>query len=131
MQANGSESNQHCPSVQLVAEVTKDLASADRPQLSYLAKKLSRLRASDAQPRAIQCWRQRPRRPGWVIKAVVQVLADQGEPMRTTQVHAAIEKMLGPSVSKDSVCCCLSIGACGDSPRFERVTYGCYRLAQA
>ena len=46
--------------------------------LSHLARKLARLRASDAPPRAITRQRRRARRPGWVQDAVVRVLADHG-----------------------------------------------------
>jgi hypothetical protein len=85
-----------------------------------------RLRASDVQPRAIK--RERDRRPGWVTDVVVRVLIEEGEPMRATHVHAAVEKLLGHRVSRDSVDSCLSKGAGGREPRFERVSLGCYRL---
>jgi hypothetical protein len=52
-------------------------------------------RASDAQPRVITSRRQRPRRPGWVLDAVREVMADQVGPMRVTHVHAAVEGLLG------------------------------------
>jgi hypothetical protein len=132
MQATQVLSNQDTgASGKLVAEVTKVLASVDRSRLSYIAKQLKRLRASDAQPRAIKSKRQRDRRPGWVIDAVVRVLADEGRPMRSTHVRASIESLLGHSVSKDSVDSCLSKGARGKQPRFERVSYGCYRLIRS
>jgi hypothetical protein len=67
--------------------------------LSYVAKRLKRLRASDAPPREIKRQRQRDRRPGWVMDAVVRVLADEGGPMRLTHVHAAVERLLSQSVS--------------------------------
>jgi hypothetical protein len=129
MQATQVPSNQDSgASGNIVAEVTKILASADRARLSYVAKKLKRLRASDAQPREIKRQRQRDRRPGWVTDVVLRVLIEEGEPMRATHVHAAVEKLLGHSVSKDSVDSCLSKGAGGREPRFERVSLGCYRL---
>jgi len=115
----------------LVAEVTKVLASADQSRLRYVAKKLARLRRSDAPPRAIKSQRQRDRRPGWVIDAVVRVLTDEGRAMRSTHVRAAVESLLGHTVSKDSVDSCLSKGARGKAPRFERVAYGCYRLIRS
>jgi transcriptional/translational regulatory protein YebC/TACO1 len=114
-----------------VAEVTKVLASVERSRLSYVAKQLKRLRASDIEPRAITSQRQRDRRPGWVTEVVVRVLTEGGKPMRATYVHAAVEKLLGHSVSKDSVDSCLSKGVGGDEPRFERVSYGCYRLIRS
>ena len=132
MQATQVLSNQHSgASGNLVAEVTKVLASADRSRLSHVAKRLKQLRASDAQPRAIKSRRQRDRRPGWVTDAVIRVLADEGRPMRLTHVHAAVERLLSDSVSKDSVGWCLSSGAGGKEPRFERVSYGCYRLIRS
>lgn len=128
MQATQVPSNQHSgASGNLVAEVTKVLASVDRSRLSYVTKQLKRLRASDAQPRAIRSQRQRDRRPGWVTEVVVRVLIEGGKPMRATHVHAAVETLLGHSVSKDSVDSCLSKGARGKEPRFERVSYGYYR----
>jgi hypothetical protein len=128
MQATQVLSNQDpCATGNLVAEVTKVLASTDRPRLSYLLKRLKRLRASDAQPREIKRQRQRDRRPGWITEVVFRVLIDAGKPMRATHVHAAVEKLLGHSVSKDSVDSCLSKGGGGKEPRFERVSYGCYR----
>jgi len=128
VQATQVPSNQHSgASGNLVAEVTKVLASVDRSRLSYVTKQLKRLRASDAQPRAIRSQRQRDRRPGWVTEVVVRVLIEGGKPMRATHVHAAVETLLGHSVSKDSVDSCLSKGARGKEPRFERVSYGYYR----
>jgi hypothetical protein len=99
--------------------------------LAHLAKKLAGLRASGAKPRVVTSRRLRPRRPGWVLDAVVQVLADRAEPMRVAHVHATIEKLLGQTVSKDSVSWCLSTGVLGKEPRFERVSYGCYRLVRS
>jgi hypothetical protein len=98
--------------------------------LRYVAKRLARLRKSDAPPRAIKSQRRRDRRPGWVIDAVVRVLANEDRPMRSTHVRAAVESLLGHSVSKDSVNSCLSKGARGKEPRFERVSYGYYRLTR-
>lgn len=132
MQARGSYSNQlPAAAGDLVAEVTKVLASADHSPLSYLAKRLGKLRASEAPPREIKRQRQRDRRPGWVMEAVVRVLANGGGPMRLTHVHAAVERLLSQSVSKDSVGWCLSSGSRGRRPRFERVSYGCYRLIRS
>ena len=62
------------------------------------------------------------------MDAVVSVLANEGGPMRSTHIHAAVEKSLRLTVSKDSVGWCLSSGVRGNEPRFERVAYGCYRL---
>lgn len=97
--------------------------------LSHLARKLARLRASDALPRPITSQRRRARRPGWVQDAVVRVLADHEGPMRPTQVHAAVEALLGESVSPDSVSWALASDVRGPAPRFVRVGRGRYVLA--
>jgi hypothetical protein len=131
MQATQVLSNQSCASGNIVTEVAKVLASADRSRLSYVAKWLKRLRASDTQRRTITSRRQRAHRPGWVIDAVVRVLADEGGPMRRQQVHAAVERLLGQAVSRDSVDWCLSSGARRKEPWFERVSPGCYRLIRS
>jgi hypothetical protein len=116
MQATQVLSNQDSgASGNLVTDVTKALASADRSQLSYLARWLAKLRTSNALPRAIRSQRQRDRRPGWVTDVVVRVLVEEGGPMRATHVHAAAERLLGGRISKDSVDSCLSKGAHGRS----------------
>jgi hypothetical protein len=67
-------------------------------------------------------------RNGAVQRAVLHVLAASPEPMRVTDVHAAVERLLGMPVSKDSVNSCLSVGSRGAEARFERVSPGRYRL---
>jgi hypothetical protein len=113
----------------IVTEVTKVLASVDRARLSYVAKRLKRLRASDAQPRAITSRRLRPRRPGWVPDAVREVLAGAG-PMRLMDIHAAMERQLGQPVSIESVSWCLRMGVRGLDSRFVRVARGRYALVE-
>lgn len=49
-------------------------------------------------------------------------------PMRLAYAQTAVEAPLGQPVSKDSINWCLSTGARGSKPRFERVARGCYRL---
>jgi hypothetical protein len=65
---------------------------------------------------------------GVVQAAVVKVLAAADCPMHLPEVRTAVDALLGRSVSKDSINCCLSTGARGKEPRFERVAPGCYRL---
>jgi hypothetical protein len=65
---------------------------------------------------------------GVVQRAVVKVLAAAGGPMRGADIHMAVERLLGHSVSKNSVSWCLATGARAKESRFERVAYGCYRL---
>lgn len=66
---------------------------------------------------------------GVVQRAVIGVLAAAGHAMSVAEVHGAVEERLGQPVSKDSVSCCLSTGARGAGPRFERMARGCCRLA--
>lgn len=103
-----------------------------RSSLGRLVEKLAHLRASEAQPRIIRSRRRRPRRPGWVLDAVCRVLADQATgPMRVMTVHAAVEALVGETVSKDSISWVLSSHSAGPSPVFVRVSRGRYVLASA
>jgi hypothetical protein len=97
--------------------------------LGRLAKKLAVVRASGEPRRQLVACRQRPRRPGWVLKAVVQVLGDRGEPMRAKDIHAAVETSLGAPVAWSSVKASLAANVSGTSSRFVRVARGRYVLA--
>ena len=97
--------------------------------MGRLAGKLAAVRASGGSRRQPVVCRQRPRRPGWVLKAVVQVLADRGEPMRAKDIHAAVETSLGAPVAWSSVKASLAANVSGTSPRFVRVARGRYVLA--
>jgi hypothetical protein len=97
--------------------------------LTRLVKKLAAVRASDEPRRPAVACRQRPHRPGWVLKAVVQVLADRDEPMRAKDIHAAVEASLGEPVRWSSVKAVLAANVSGPSPRFVRIARGRYVLA--
>lgn len=99
--------------------------------LGHLAKKLVAVRASGKPRRQTLAHRQRPHRPGWVLEAVMKVLADRGEPMRAKDIHAGIEAMLGESVCWGSVKCALASNLSGASPRFVRIARGRYVLADS
>ncbi len=105
MQRSGGYWNQDAGAIdKIVSELLAALAAQEaQAGLSRVAEKLAGLRASDAQPRAITSRRLRPRRPGWVLDAVREVMAEPTGPMRVAQVHAAVEALLGEAVSKDSV----------------------------
>ena len=96
--------------------------------LGRLAKKLRAVRVSDEPRRQAATCRQRPRRPGWVLEAVVQVLADRGEPMRAKDIHAAVEASLGVPVAGSSVKAALAANVSGLSCRFVRIAQGRYTL---
>jgi hypothetical protein len=97
--------------------------------LRRLAGKLAAVRASGGPRRRPVACRQRARRPGWVLKAVVQVLAGRGEPMRAKDIHAAVEALVGKPVPRSSVKGALADHASGSSRRFVRVSRGRYVLA--
>lgn len=97
--------------------------------LSRLAKKLAALRVSGEPRRQPTTCRQRPRRPGWVLKAVIQVLADRGEPMRVKDIHMAVETLVGESVAWSSVKMALARNVAGPAPRVVRIARGRYVLA--
>jgi hypothetical protein len=65
-----------------------------------------------------------------VLKAVVQVLADRGEPLHVKDIHAAVEALVGESVPSPSVRGALAENVAGSSARFVRVARGRYILAQ-
>lgn len=65
---------------------------------------------------------------GVVQRAALKVLAASDRPLRTGEVQAAIETLLGHPVAKESVSWSLRTGSRGESPRFERVAYATYRL---
>jgi hypothetical protein len=66
---------------------------------------------------------------GVVQKAVISAFVAAGRPMGVSEVQMAVEAQLGHPVSRDSINSCLSSGARGQEPRFERVAHGCYSLA--
>jgi hypothetical protein len=66
---------------------------------------------------------------GVVQRAVIRVLSDAGGPMRTGEVQAGVERLLGHPVAKESVSWSLRMGSREAKPtHFERVSYGRYRL---
>jgi hypothetical protein len=97
--------------------------------LSRLAGKLATVRANGRPRRQPATCRRRPRRPGWVLKAVVQVLADRSDAMPVRDIHEAVEAMLGEPVAKSSIKTALASHVGGPSPRFARVAPGRYVLA--
>jgi hypothetical protein len=71
----------------------------------------------------------RHRRPGWIVDAIVRVLADRREPMQAQAIHAAVEALLGEPVLWGSVKSSLATHVSGSTPRFVRVARGRYVLA--
>jgi len=65
---------------------------------------------------------------GVVQRAVVQALSAADRPMRTGEIQAGVERLLGHRVAKESVSWVLRTGSRGEKPRFERVAYATYRF---
>lgn len=131
MDLRGSKSNQDSGALgKVMSELLGTLGSQEtRSRLGRLAKKLADVRASgESRPRRVAC-RQRPHRPGWVLKAIVEVLADREEPMRAKDIHAAVEALLGEPVLWSSVKGALADNVSGPSPKFVRIARGRYVLA--
>jgi hypothetical protein len=58
----------------------------------------------------------------------MRVLGDADGPMRTGEVQACVECLLGRPVAKESVSWSLRMGSRGAEPRFECIAYATYRL---
>lgn len=99
-----------------------------RARLSKLVAKLSATRKRGDARRETKPQRVRSRRPGWVQTAVLTVLAERGEPMHVSEIHAAVEALIGEPISKSSVKGVLSDNARAQSS-IVRVSTGVYRLA--
>ncbi len=113
-----------------MVDLTGVLSNHDlQGSLGRLAKKLRAVRAGGEPQRQPTTCRQRPRRPGWVLPAIVEVLTDRKEPMRAKDIHAAVEAMVGGSVARSSVKDALASNVLGESPRFVRIARGRYTLA--
>jgi hypothetical protein len=97
--------------------------------LARLARKLAGVRASNAPRRRPTTRRQRSRRPGWILKAIIHVLTDRDEPMRAKDIHAAVEAALGEPVPASSIKTALVANARGPSRRLLRVAPGRYTLS--
>lgn len=131
MGASGSKSNQDAGALsKVVSELVGALGNQEtRSGLARLVKKLAAVRASgEPRQQPVAC-RQRSRRPGWVLAAVVQVLADRKEPMRAKDIHTAVEALVEEPVAWSSIKGALADHVAGPSPRFVRIARGRYVLA--
>jgi len=115
----------------ILVEVVGVLSNQDlQGRLRRVLKKLAAVRAKGEVRERPSC-RQRPRRPGWVVQAIVKVLTDREEPMRAKDIHVAVEALVGEPVAWSSVKQALASHVSGASPRFVRVARGRYVLANA
>jgi hypothetical protein len=79
----------------------------------------------DANPRL--GWSDGRQKFGSVIGAVKEVMAEADGEMAVREVHAAVEKRLGESISFPTVADCLIRYSKGKRVLFERTRYGHYR----
>lgn len=94
-------------------------------RLRQLSEKLDRVAASGAEPRpSVRAGRKL--RPGMVPKAIMRILAGSVQPMRATDIHAAVEEVLGLPVSKSAVKNWLATHVGGEKPLFVRLARGRY-----
>ena len=68
-------------------------------------------------------------RNGAVKRAIIKVLTTADGPMRGSDIHLAVERLLGCTVSKNSVSWSLAANVHGTRPCFERISYGRYQRA--
>ena len=102
------------------------LSNPSRRLQSILDLPASRVNSRATQPRSQAASRRLGN--GVVQRAVVRVLGDADGPMRTGEVRAGVERLLGHPVAKESVSWSLRTGSRGGTPRFECVAYATYRL---
>lgn len=92
-------------------------------RLHELRRRLLKEAVSPRQPR------QAPSKTSPVPETVTLVLERAGQPMLAREIHAAAEQLTGESLLWTSVKAALSVGASGNSPRFQRVRHGVYQSA--
>jgi len=114
-----------------VADVIKALSDPDtQKRLRTLSEELAKLRASKAKPRKIKSQRKRAHRPGWVVKAVIEVMAGQVKALHVVEIHKLAEQHVGEPVSLNSVNDVLATHCSGPEALFMRVSRGRYVLAE-
>lgn len=97
-------------------------------RLRQLSEVLDRVATSGAKPCPTVC-AGRELRPGMVPKAIMRILAESVQPMRATDIHLAVEEMLGLRVSKSAVKNWLATHVGGERPLFVRLARGRYCLS--
>ncbi len=70
-----------------------------------------------------------PPKIGAVIDTITAILEHADQPMRARDIHTAAEDRLGRPIKWTSVKATLAEHASGARPRFQRTSYGRYRIA--
>lgn len=84
----------------------------------------SKLLSQDSPVRAGRSLRRR--KQGRVQEMVLAVLLESGKPLSIGQIHGLVEERLGGSVSRDTVCSCLTVGVRQGGSGFRRIGVGVY-----
>ena len=65
-----------------------------------------------------------------MLETVTRALERADRPLRACEIHASAQELVGHTLRWTSVKAALAAGARGDSPRFERVRHGIYRVTR-
>jgi hypothetical protein len=110
-------------------ELVEALSNSEiQDQMGRLAAKLEQIASSDARPRSSARSDLRLR-SGLVPNAIMGVLSRSVEPMRMTDIHAEVERLLDRPVSRSAVKNCLARHTGGKKALFVRLGRGRYILA--
>jgi hypothetical protein len=113
--------------MELNGALSNPLASDKNLHLAGLAAAKSDI--SIREPTPGRPSRRLPRRQGSVLAAVGSALEVVGTPMRVSEIHRAVEHLLGSPVAYSSVKEALSAHTRGADRRFRRIRRGCYELS--
>ena len=108
--------------IHLVRALSNQGLAAKLGPLSILRQELLRSAAKSPRQSATP-----PPRIGAIANAVCDVLAVAPESMRIVEIHRAVELRLDRPVNVRTIKNCLSEGARGANPKYERVARGRYR----
>ena len=112
------------------SNLMEDNGARSNPQAQVELARLNELKGrllekaatNPAPPRSV------PARMSPVLATVTRVLEQADRHMRACEIHASAQELVGHTLRWTSVKAALAAGARGDSPRFERVRLGTYRV---
>ena len=112
--------------MELDGALSNPIASDKRLRMARLAAAKSDISIREPAPDQVQ--RRLPRRQGPVLATVTGVLGLASTPMRVSEIHTAVEQLLGEPISYSSVKEALSAHTRGRDQRFRRTRRGCCEL---
>jgi hypothetical protein len=110
--------------VRLLGAISDPETTREYERLNQLRKRLLR----DGPKAPAQRVPSPPPRTGEISAAVAQVLGPTRSPLRVGEIHRFVEQLLGQPVRRETVKACLVRGASAKRPKYDRVSYGRYRL---